>query len=129
MRLSVFTDTLGDVNGVSRFVLGTQEQANALDKDMRVITSTRRPAPDLAGLSNFEPLLSTSMPRYEDQEVVLPPVVDILRAVNEHQPDVIHVSTPGPVGIVGLIAGRMLRVPRRRRSPHRLPRVRRAALR
>lgn len=111
MRLSVFTDTLGDVNGVSRFVLASQRIAGERGCDMRVITSTRRTLPDLPGIQNFEPLVSTSMPRYEDQEIVLPPVVDVLRAVDEHQPDVIHISTPGPVGLLGLIAARMLRVP------------------
>jgi glycosyltransferase involved in cell wall biosynthesis/predicted metal-dependent phosphoesterase TrpH len=111
MRVLMFTDTLGDVNGVSRFVLATQEQANARGADLRVVASTRRPAPPIPGVHNFEPLLSLRLPRYEDQEIVLPPIVDILRLADQHQPDVVHISTPGPVGALGLIAGRMLRVP------------------
>ena len=51
------------------------------------------------------------MPRYEQLEAVLPPIMKMLRHVERHQPDVIHISTPGPVGVIGYIAAKMLRVP------------------
>jgi glycosyltransferase involved in cell wall biosynthesis len=51
------------------------------------------------------------MPGYANLEVVLPPVRRMLAYVRELRPDVIHVSTPGPVGLVGRLAARRLRVP------------------
>lgn len=42
---------------------------------------------------------------------MLPPLTKILRHLDKHQPDVIHISTPGPMGLIGYIAARMLRVP------------------
>lgn len=111
MRISLFTDTLGDVNGVCRFIENVAHQANATDRDLQVITCTTFDVPAWANVFNFPPVYATKMPRYEQLEVVLPPLMKILRHVDAHQPDVIHISTPGPVGLIGFIAARMLRVP------------------
>ncbi|MBZ0267769.1 glycosyltransferase, partial [bacterium] len=111
MRVSLFTDTLGDVNGVSRFIGDVADRARATGRDLQVITSTRMEVPDRENIFNFAPVYSTAMPRYQNLEVVLPPLVPMLRHLDKHQPDCIHISTPGPVGMVGFIAAKMLRVP------------------
>lgn len=111
MRVALFTDTLGDVNGVCRFIQNVAERASATGRDLRVITSTTFPVPEWNNIHNFEPTFSTKMPRYENLEIVLPPLLKILRHVDERKPDVIHISTPGPVGLIGYLAAKMLRVP------------------
>jgi glycosyltransferase involved in cell wall biosynthesis len=111
MKVSLFTDTLGDVNGVSRFIQNVAEFARTTDRDLQVITSTTFDVPDEPNIFNFEPSFASAIPRYENLQLVLPPVVRILRHLDKHQPDVIHISTPGPVGLVGYIAAKMLRVP------------------
>lgn len=111
MRVSLFTDTLGDVNGVSRFIGDVAERARATGRDLQVITSTKMEVPDRENIFNFEPVYSAAMPRYQSLEVVLPPLIPMLRHLDRHQPDCIHISTPGPVGLVGFIAAKMLRVP------------------
>lgn len=111
MRISLFTDTIGDVNGVCRFIQNVAEQAHATGRDLQVITSTRLPYPPLPNVHNFDPVWATTMPRYQNLEVALPPLIPILRHLDHHQPDCIHVSTPGPVGMIGFLAARMLRIP------------------
>ncbi|MEM8756854.1 MAG: glycosyltransferase [Planctomycetota bacterium] len=111
MKVSLFTDTLGDVNGVSRFIQNAASFARNTGRDLEVITSTTFDVPDAPNIHNFEPNFATSMPKYENLQIVLPPVVRMLRHLDKHQPDVIHISTPGPVGLVGYIAAKMLRVP------------------
>lgn len=111
MRLALFTDTLGDVNGVSRFIRDITQQAAATGRDLHVFTSTRFTIPPLPTIHNFTPVMAGALPKYPNLEYVIPPVVRMLRAIDEHQPDAIHVSTPGPVGLVGFLAARMLRVP------------------
>ncbi|MBK7403911.1 MAG: glycosyltransferase [Phycisphaerales bacterium] len=101
MRVSLFTDTLGDVNGVSRFIQDVAGRARATGRDLQVITSTRLAVPSEPNIFNFEPVFATSMPRYQNLEVVFPPLVPILRHLDRHQPDCIHISTPGPVGLIG----------------------------
>jgi glycosyltransferase involved in cell wall biosynthesis len=51
------------------------------------------------------------MPGYETLEIALPPALEMFRAAEEYAPDVIHVSTPGPVGTVGFLAARLMRKP------------------
>lgn len=111
MRVSLFTDTLGDVNGVCRFIQNVAEMAERTGRDLEVITSTRLPVPTRSNIYNFAPLVAGAIPKYENLELVLPPLTKILRHLDKHQPDVIHISTPGPMGLIGYIAARMLRVP------------------
>jgi glycosyltransferase involved in cell wall biosynthesis len=111
MRISLFTDTLGDVNGVSRFITNVAEQSLATGRDLEVITCTRMEVPRLSNIHNFTPAFAMKIPKYENLEAVLPPLVPMLRHLDRHQPDCIHISTPGPVGLVGFVAAKMLRVP------------------
>jgi glycosyltransferase involved in cell wall biosynthesis len=111
LRVSLFTDTLGDVNGVSRFINNVADRALDTGRDLQVITSTALPVPQRPNIFNFDPVFHTRMPGYATLDIVLPPLLKVLRHLDEHQPDVVHVSTPGPVGLLGLIAAKMLRVP------------------
>lgn len=111
LRVMLFTDTLGDVNGVSRFIRNVAEQARKTGRELTVVTSTRFEVPQAANIVNVPPVFAMKMPKYEQLEVALPPLVKMLRQADQFQPDVIHCSTPGPVGTVGLVAAKMLRVP------------------
>ena len=111
MKLSLFTDTLGDVNGVCRFIEDTAQHAHRTGRDLQVITCTSNTTPDRPNIHNFAPVFATRVPKYPELEIVLPPLMRMLRHVDQHQPDVIHIATPGPVGVIGYIAARMLRVP------------------
>jgi glycosyltransferase involved in cell wall biosynthesis len=111
LRIALFTDTLGDVNGVCRFIQNTASMANQTDRDLRVYTSTRFPVPGWRNILNFPPRLATTMPGYQNLELALPPTGPMIRAAIDQQPHVVHVSTPGPVGMAGLRAARRLGVP------------------
>jgi glycosyltransferase involved in cell wall biosynthesis len=111
MRLTLFTDTLGDINGVSRFIQNTAAQALANGRDLQVITSTRLPVPRLLNIINFRPRFATGMPGYQNLELAAPPVLRMLHHVRRHRPDVLHISTPGPVGSVGWLAAKIHRLP------------------
>jgi glycosyltransferase involved in cell wall biosynthesis len=111
MRICLFTDTLGDVNGVSRFIRNVAEQAQATGRDLRVLTSTKFEVPDRPNILNFPPIIAGKMPRYENLEFVIPPALRMLRYIRDHRPDAIHISTPGPVGTVGRLAARRYRIP------------------
>lgn len=109
--VSLFTDTLGDVNGVCRFIQNVADRAQATGRDLQAITSTALPLETRPNVFNFAPVFHAKMPGYDTLDITLPPLLPILRHVEKHLPDVIHISTPGPVGLIGLIAARMLRVP------------------
>jgi glycosyltransferase involved in cell wall biosynthesis len=69
------------------------------------------PRHDLPYRKNFTPLLTMPLPCYAELTLSLPPVLEILEWADRQQFDVIHVSTPGPMGLCGLLAAKMLRVP------------------
>ncbi len=100
-RVCLFTDTLADVNGVSRFIRSVAEQALARDIDLHAITSTRLDCPSRPNIHNPRPALSRPMPGYPQLEIVAPPTRRLHDLADRLRPDVVHVSTPGPVGLAG----------------------------
>ncbi|MGB7158385.1 MAG: glycosyltransferase [Tepidisphaeraceae bacterium] len=111
LRVGLFTDTLDDINGVGRFLRDMAEQASRQGRHFIVHTSTDSPKFNLPNRKNFIPLLSRPLPYYEDLKLHLPPVLEILEWADRQQFDAIHVSTPGPMGLCGWLASKMLRVP------------------
>lgn len=110
-RVLKFTDTLADVNGVCRFIQNTAQTAHDTGHELCVYTSTRLKMPEVDGVRNFTPIYARAMPGYETLEIALPPAFEMFRAAEAFAPDVIHVSTPGPVGTVGFMAARLMRKP------------------
>ncbi|MFK7883500.1 MAG: glycosyltransferase [Phycisphaerales bacterium] len=113
LRVMKFTDTLADVNGVCRFIQNAARRAHDTGRDLTVVTSTRLdiPVKDLPNIKNFDPVFATKMPKYDDLEIALPPILKMLRYADQVRPDVVHISTPGSVGCVGMLAAKLLRVP------------------
>jgi glycosyltransferase involved in cell wall biosynthesis len=104
MRLLLFTDTLNDVNGVSRFIRNVGDQAAAAGRELHIITSTRLPAPadgDRPFIHNLPPRYARPMPGYPQLELAIPRRGEMFRTAARLAPDVVHVSTPGPVGTLG----------------------------
>ena len=101
MRLMLFTDTLADVNGVARFVQDMAACASSANREFRIVTSTRNSIPPFANVVNISPAWSFPMPMYPMLKLAWPSHTAIARAVHEFLPDVVHISTPGPVGLAG----------------------------
>jgi glycosyltransferase involved in cell wall biosynthesis/predicted metal-dependent phosphoesterase TrpH len=111
LRVGLFTDTLDDVNGVARFLRDMGEQAQRLGRHLVIHTSSPEPRHEVPGRKNFAPLLSRELPYYSELKLNLPPVLDVLEWADRQQFDVIHCSTPGPMGLCGWLVAKMLRVP------------------
>ena len=60
---------------------------------------------------NFTPLLSLPMPFYPGLPLNLPPALEVLEWADRRQFDAVHISTPGPMGLCGLLVAKMLKVP------------------
>ncbi len=110
-RVLKFTDTVADINGVCRFIQNIAQTAHDTQRDLKVFTSTRMQMPDVDNLVNFEPIYAMKMPKYETLDLAIPPMIQMLRSAEEFDPDVIHISTPGPVGTAGMIAAKLMRKP------------------
>src|SRR4029078_1816321 len=87
------------------------EQARGSNRQLIVHTSTTDVKFDHPNRKNFTPLLSRPLPYYEEIILNLPPVLEVLEWSDRQQFDVVHVSTPGPMGLCGWLVAKMLRVP------------------
>lgn len=101
MRLALFTDTMADVNGVSRFIQAAGEHAFERSRSMRVFTCTDLPMADRPWVTNLKPVFASRMPGYANLRFAVPSPGELAAAVGDFAPDVVHVSTPGPVGLLG----------------------------
>lgn len=106
LRVALFTDTLGEVNGVSRFLRGLAAHARAAGWDLTIVTVARASKAAGANIKVFEPLATFPAPGCPQLELALPPAIEMLRWAERPRPDVVHVSTPGPVGVLGAVAAR-----------------------
>lgn len=101
VRLMLFTDTLGDVNGVSRFIRNMGHESLKAGQEMLIATSTRFEIPPEACFFNCTPKFATKMPKYPELDFVIPNKRELVARAEAFAPDVVHVSTPGGVGKVG----------------------------
>src|SRR5687767_11478648 len=113
LKVALFTDTFDEINGVGRFLRDMGSQAQALGRQLMIHTSVPAAGQrfDLPNRKNFVPLLSRPLPYYEEIILNLPPVLEVLDWADRQQFDVVHVSTPGPMGLCGWLVAKMLRVP------------------
>ena len=103
-----FTDTLDDVNGVATTIRKMTAAGVAAGEKLMVITSRRDLTVDDIPIKNFRPIGEFELPEYELQRLSFPPIMQILDYVQREQFSEIIISTPGPMGLTGLLAAKML---------------------
>jgi glycosyltransferase involved in cell wall biosynthesis len=103
-----FTDTLDDVNGVANTIRKMTAAGMAAGEKLIVVTSRRRLDVDEIPIQNFRPIGEFELPEYELQRLSFPPIMQILDYIQREQFTEIIISTPGPMGLVGLLAAKML---------------------
>jgi len=107
--ICLFSDTVCDANGVSRFIQDLAQSAKNRDVNLYVLTSTTKNyCKNLDNIINIKPMIRAKMPFYPELDVAFPNYFDLKRRASFIKPDMVVISTPGPVGLMGLrIANRM----------------------
>ena len=103
-----FTDTLDDVNGVATTIRKMTAAGSAAGKELIVIVSRSELQTDNIPIKNFKPIGEFELPEYELQKLSFPPILQILDYIQREKFTEIIISTPGPVGLTGLLAAKML---------------------
>ena len=103
-----FTDTLEDVNGVATTIHKMTAAAAAAGKELIVVTSRSELQIHDIPIKNFQPIGEFELPEYELQKLSFPPILQILDYIQREKFTEIIISTPGPIGLTGLLAGKML---------------------
>jgi glycosyltransferase involved in cell wall biosynthesis len=107
IRVALLADGLGSVNGVAETY---RELLPHLPEDVRVtaIGCGKARGIDVLEVSRAGTL---AFPLYPDLDLPLPHLSEVGERVFDSDADVIHVSGPGPLGLAGLAAAKLLRLP------------------
>jgi len=66
-------------------------------------------AASMQGEKVFKPITVFDLPQYSELKLAFPPVLEVLEHVYREEITHIHAATPGPVGLTGLMAAKLLK--------------------
>ena len=113
-RVLWFTDTLTDLNGVSEILRELSAKAAKKGIDCTLVASLLEDekSGDLPQPLIDLPCIHTYTPSYFATFTLrVPSVLASLSLIYNSEPDEIFISTPGPVGLIGLLAAKLLHIP------------------
>lgn len=110
-RRAWFTDTIDDLNGVSRTLQRYSGLAMETGRKMAVLSCQSRPVSFPGWVVNFKPIKEFPIPGYTSKTLSIPPFLEMLRFIDENDIGMIYISTPGPVGLAALGVGKLLGIP------------------
>jgi len=106
-----FTDSFANMDGVSKTCRVFLDAALKRDKDLRIVTSHSANLDAYEHVVNFPPVQEFPTPGYEKVNIAVPSILKVLKYIEDEDVDSIVVSTPGPVGVMGVICAKLLRIP------------------
>jgi glycosyltransferase involved in cell wall biosynthesis len=109
MKVAIFTDNdFGKVNGVTTTLRAVLDHApDTLDIRVYTCETEGIETPDYLGLS----ARGCGIPYYREMKVYWPPFRRFLRHATAAGIDVVHYTTPGPVGLAAIWVARRLNIP------------------
>lgn len=107
-RKAWITDTFGEVNGVCRTIECMANAAKNTGRNLTVLTCLDGTPKAAVDLKNFQPVGTFSIPDYELQKLAFPPFLEVIEFIESQRFGEVILSTPGPLGLTGLAAARLL---------------------
>ena len=101
------TDTLEDVNGVARTIRTMAAAGRESGAEITILTS-RMGMKQEEGVVNFQPIGEFAIPEYELQKLSFPPLLEFVDHVSRRGYTELILSTPGPIGLIGLLTAQIL---------------------
>lgn len=110
-KIALFTDTLDDINGVAMTIRRLIQTARDRGVELTVITCGSAGSEKRAGVRQFRAVGDFILPEYPELKLNFPPILDVMDFIEKEEFTQIHVSTPGTVGLLGLMIGRVMDIP------------------
>ncbi len=107
-RTAWFADALTGVGGTGRTARHLANLALERGSELVVLTCGKERRLDGLPVRTFEPLLRIPLPGREPQTLAVPPLLEMLELCERERYTEIFVSTPGPMGLAGLAAGKVM---------------------
>jgi glycosyltransferase involved in cell wall biosynthesis len=112
-RVLWFTDTIQDLNGVSYTLreIGRLAHQRGLELKIAASLGDTSPGENLPPyILNLPIIHSFKLPYYESYMLKVPSVLRSLKEIYSYDPDQVYISTPGPLGLLGLLVSRLMNV-------------------
>ena len=104
-----FTDTFEDLNGVSVTLKNIAEKSEEEGYNIKIATAiSEKKAAKYGNIMRIETAGEFDLPYYENYKLKFPSILKTLKEVYEFNPDEIYISTPGPIGVTGIMLGKLL---------------------
>jgi glycosyltransferase involved in cell wall biosynthesis len=110
-KIALFTDTLDEINGVAITIRRLIETARVRGVQLTVITSTPAETGFRNGVMNFRAIGDFSLPEYPELKLHFPPLLEVIDYMEREGFTHIHASTPGTVGLLGLLIAKLMDLP------------------
>ncbi len=107
VKIAYFTDTYKELNGVAR--TANIMKAIALEEDLPFhffVCSKERTRKE--NLTSLKPLIEVPTPFYKELKMGVPDFKDLVEELERGGFTGVHVSTPGPLGLMAFLAGKLL---------------------
>ncbi|MCS7199796.1 MAG: glycosyltransferase [Caldimicrobium sp.] len=106
-KVAYLVDTYPYVNGVTRSSEIIRELSYNYDLPVYLVTCHSEKM-EAQRMIRLEPLFEIPTPFYEEMKLGFPNMIELLQLLEKKGFTQIHIATPGPLGIMGLIAGYVL---------------------
>ena len=110
-KIALFTDTLDEINGVAITIKRLINTARIRGVELTVITSGNDGGDVVEGVKKFPSVGDFVLPEYPELKLNFPPILDVMDFIEREGFTRIHVSTPGTVGLLGLLIARLMDIP------------------
>ncbi|MCX7956789.1 MAG: glycosyltransferase [Endomicrobia bacterium] len=107
-----FSDTINDLNGVSVTIKKLAWQTWERSKNLIVVSSFEENIKDdlPPNIINLSSIYNFHLPYYEQYILRIPSILKSLEQMQKYNPDEIYISTPGPMGLLGLLMSKIFGV-------------------
>ncbi len=108
-----FTDTISDLNGISGTIRKLGWLAHEKGCNVKIVVSAEKESLNETIPPNailLEPISSYSPSFYDSLKMNIPSLLKSIKVVCEQEPDEIIISTPGVVGLLGLLTAKLLNI-------------------
>lgn len=108
-----FTDSLTDLNGVSTTLQKIGWLSHQRGLTIRIATSLSEEelmdgvAPNVMNLPHIH---TFHLPYYDNYVLKIPSILKSMKMIYEFEPDEVYISTPGPIGCLGLMISKLLSI-------------------
>jgi glycosyltransferase involved in cell wall biosynthesis len=110
-KIALFTDTLDEINGVAITIKRLISTAKSRGVELTVITAGDDGEYAVEGVKKFQSVGDFVLPEYPELKLNFPPILDVMDFIEREGFTRIHISTPGTVGLLGLLIARLMNIP------------------